>query len=62
MSDAEAKSHKQIEVETILEALESRSSDRITAIAEEAHPGDVEQAFERLVEGDRVEVLDSLPV
>ncbi len=62
MSDAEAKSHKQIEVETILEALESGSSERIAAIAEEAHPGDVEQAFERLVEGDREEVLDSLPV
>ncbi len=61
MAELDSKNQKPVDVETILEALESQSAERIAAIAEEAHPGDVEQAFERLDEGSREEVLEHLP-
>lgn len=61
MSEQETKSPKQVEVETILEALESGSPDRISSLVGEAHPGDVEQAFERLDDSEREDVLDILP-
>lgn len=61
MAELDSKNQKPVDVETILEALESQSTDRIESIAEEAHPGDVEQAFGRLDEGIRDEVLENLP-
>lgn len=61
MAELDSKNQKPVDVETILKALESQSVDRIASIAEEAHPGDVEQAFERLDESIREEVLENLP-
>lgn len=61
MSEQDNKSPKQVDVETILAALESGSADRILEIAAEAHPGDVEQAFERFDESEREDILDILP-
>lgn len=63
MGDAETSNSNRepVDVETILEVLESGEADRIAAIAKEAHPGDVEVAFERLGDEDREEVLDQLP-
>lgn len=61
MAEGESRTQKPVEVETILEALESGSPERIADIAVEAHPGDVEQAFERLDDAEREEVLDHLP-
>lgn len=62
MADRESRIQQPVEVESILAALESGSRDQILEIAELALPGDVEQAFERLDDKDREEVLESLPV
>ena len=61
MAELDSKNQKPVDVETILKALESQSADRIASIAEEAHPGDVEQVFGRLDEGIREDVLENLP-
>ncbi len=61
MPSSESRSHKQVDVDTILSALESGATDQLIAIAESAHPGDVEQAFERLDDSKREEILDRIP-
>ncbi len=61
MAERDTKNQKPVDVETILEALESLSAERILSISEQAHPGDVEQAFERLDESSREELLNNLP-
>ncbi len=61
MNGDEQKSHGQVDIETIIDALTSRSRDQIAAIYEKAHPADVEQAFERLEEDEREEILNALP-
>ncbi|MEX2579688.1 MAG: magnesium transporter [Verrucomicrobiales bacterium] len=61
MSGSDPTTQNEADVETILEGLRSRSPDRIAEIAKEAHPGDVEQAFERLDDAERGGVLDRIP-
>ena len=61
MSDDEQSSHEQVDIETIIDALTSRSPNRIQALYRTAHPGDVEQAFERIGEDQREEILGVLP-
>lgn len=61
MQEPDTQSRQPVEIETIIDALEGGEPERIAAIAEEAHPGDVEQAFERLDPEDRESVLASLP-
>ena len=61
MGEGEIAGQSPVDVETILEALQSLSAERIAAIAKEAHPGDVEIAFGRLDDSDREEILASLP-
>lgn len=61
MGEAEYSKGDPVDVETILEALESGETEQIVAIAKEAHPGDVEVAFERLEDEDREQILDQLP-
>lgn len=61
MGESEFTSQQPVDVETILEGLRSLSVERISAIAQEAHPGDVEVAFERLDDSDREEVIALLP-
>ncbi len=61
MGEGDSSNREPVDVETILEALESGEADRIAAMAKEAHPGDVEVAFERLGDEEREEVLDQLP-
>lgn len=61
MGGTEHSSPEPVGVEAILEALESGEANRIAEIAQEAHPGDVELAFERLDDEDREQVLDQLP-
>ncbi|MEM9281548.1 MAG: magnesium transporter [Verrucomicrobiota bacterium] len=61
MAELDSKNQKPVDVETILDAMESRSPDRLASIAKEAHPGDIEQAFERLDESNREEVLEKVP-
>jgi magnesium transporter len=48
-------------VELVIEALQSGSTERIQAVADVVHPGDVEVAFERLDDAVRSEVLAQLP-
>lgn len=48
-------------VELVIEALQSGSTERIQAVATVVHPGDVEVAFERLDDAVRSEVLAQLP-
>ncbi|MEM7603269.1 MAG: magnesium transporter, partial [Verrucomicrobiota bacterium] len=61
MAEEESQSSGTVEVEDILDAFESYSPDRVQSLVEEAHPGDVEQAFERLDETSRETILDQLP-
>jgi len=61
MSGDEQKSHEPVDIETIIDALGSRSHDQIYEIHEKAHPGDVERAFERLADDEREEILNALP-
>ena len=61
MAEVDSINQKPVDVETILEALESLSAEHLIAIAKVAHPGDVEQAFERLDESIREEVLNKIP-
>lgn len=61
MPDTESSGREPVDVEAILEALESGDTEQIAAIAKEAHPGDVEVAFERLGDDVREDVLDHLP-
>ncbi|NLT70808.1 MAG: magnesium transporter [Verrucomicrobiaceae bacterium] len=61
MGEGDVTGQLPLDVETILEALQSLSTDRILAIAKEAHPGDVAAAFERLEDLERREILDLLP-
>lgn len=61
MGDADYSGREPVDVEAILEALESGETEQIVAIAKEAHPGDVEVAFERLGDEERGEVLDQIP-
>ncbi len=61
MGDTDITSQQPVDVETILEALRSLSIERIAAISRDAHPGDVEVAFERLDDTDREEILANLP-
>lgn len=61
MGQGESNHRDPVDVEAILEALESGEAGQIAAIAQEAHPGDVEQAFGRLEDEDRERVLNQLP-
>jgi len=61
MGETPATGEETVDVDAIVAALESESPDRIAAIASEAHPGDVEQAFERLDDTAREEALGRLP-
>lgn len=61
MGETESSGRDPVGVEAILEALESGETAQIVAIARDAHPGDVEVAFERLEDEDREQVLDLLP-
>ena len=53
--------HQPISIETVLEALESGDPDRIVTACQEAHPGDVESAFDRLDDQEREVVISALP-
>ena len=55
------KSQKPFAVRDILSALQSGATDRIAEIYRKAHPGDVELAFERLSEEERLAILGQLP-
>src|SRR5690606_23488123 len=61
MGEGDVTGQLPLDVETILEALQSLSIERILAIAKEAHPGDVAAAFERLEDLERQELLALLP-
>jgi len=61
MEEIETQSQKPVGVEEVLDALESGSSERIEEIAAKAHPGDIEQALERLGDAAREEVLNNIP-
>lgn len=61
MGEDENSIAKSDSVELVIEALQSGSAERIQAIADEVHPGDVEVAFERLDDAVRSEVLAQLP-
>lgn len=52
---------RELAADAILDALESGESERIVSLVREAHPGDVELAFDRLESEDRGRVLDQLP-
>ncbi|NNE91305.1 MAG: magnesium transporter, partial [Verrucomicrobiales bacterium] len=55
-------SQKPVEIEKIVDAFDSSDEAKIVAICREAHPGDVEEAFERLDEPNREAILNFLPV
>lgn len=61
MPDSDAQSQLPVDVDVIVDALKSHSPEQILAISKEAHPGDVEMAFERFDEITREEILDHLP-
>ena len=61
MSKFDIKHQKPFEAEEILDALRSGSAERIAELYRDAHPGDIEQAFERLPETEKMGVLASLP-
>ncbi|MGY8640869.1 MAG: magnesium transporter [Verrucomicrobiales bacterium] len=61
MPDSATVSPQPLDVETIVEALESDDEARIIGICERAHPGDVEEALERLDDGEREAILHMLP-
>lgn len=61
MGEGEVTGQQPLDVETILEALQSLSPEQILAVARNAHPGDVEAAFERLGDFEREEILAHLP-
>jgi len=61
MSETDTEAPDQVGVEEILAGLQSRLPERIAALALIAHPGDVEQAFERLDDNEREEILDQIP-
>lgn len=61
MSKFDDKHHRPHEAREILEALQSGSTQRIAEIYREVHPGDIERAFERLDEDERMAILESLP-
>ena len=61
MSKFDYKTQRPYEVQEVLEALQSGSNDRIAEIYREVHPGDIEQAFERLDENERMSILGALP-
>ena len=50
-----------LDVETIVEVLESDDEARIVDVCKRAHPGDVEEALERLDDGEREAILHMLP-
>ncbi|MDF1811208.1 MAG: magnesium transporter [Verrucomicrobiales bacterium] len=61
MSKFDFKSQKPFAVSDILDALQSGSTERVAEIYRDVHPGDIERAFERLDEDDRVSILEELP-
>lgn len=61
MSESDTAVPDQVGVEEILAGLRSHSPEQIAALALSAHPGDVEQAFERLDDHEREEILDQIP-
>jgi magnesium transporter len=61
MGDSELTGQQEVDVESILDALLSLTPERISEIAQIAHPGDVEVAFERLDDSEREDVLACLP-
>ncbi len=62
MSSSETEGHEPVDTQTIVDALLSHSDQEILEISKRAHPGDIEQAFERLDEEEREEVLSRIPV
>ncbi|MEM1444000.1 MAG: magnesium transporter, partial [Verrucomicrobiota bacterium] len=61
MAAEEKSTAKTVEVEDILDAFETHSPERVQELVKDAHPGDVEQAFERLDDHSRETILDQLP-
>ncbi|MEO0416751.1 MAG: hypothetical protein AAF226_17560 [Verrucomicrobiota bacterium] len=59
--DTETKSHEPLEADMIARALSSGSLEDIMSVYLRAHPGDIEQAFERLEEETIDSVLRLLP-
>ncbi len=62
MSGSDNKSHRPYAVNDILDALQSGSTERVAEVYRLVHPGDIELAFERLNEAERMAILESLPV
>ena len=61
MGDFDYKTPKPYPVREILESLQSGDLERIADVYREVHPGDIELAFERLTEDERLAILESLP-
>lgn len=61
MGGTEHNGRERADAEAVLEALGSGEAERIAAVARDAHPGDVEIAFDRLEDEERARVLDQLP-
>ncbi|MEM6279788.1 MAG: magnesium transporter, partial [Verrucomicrobiota bacterium] len=61
MASEETNTSGTVEVEDILDAFETHSPERVQELVQNAHPGDVEQAFERLDDHSRETILDQLP-
>lgn len=61
MAEEKLKSAGQVEVEDILDAFENHSPESLQALVTEAHPGDIEQAFERLDDHSRGAILAQMP-
>jgi magnesium transporter len=61
MAEEETEISGSVEVEDILDAFESHSPERVLERVRQAHPGDIEQAFERLDDQSREAILDQLP-
>lgn len=61
MSKLDHKAQKPFDVQDILESLQHGTPQQLADIYSEAHPGDIELAFERMTEDERLHVLQSLP-
>ncbi len=61
MPTSASDSPQPLDVESIVDALESGDEGRIVSVCDDAHPGDIEEALERLNDGEREAVLNMLP-